>query len=68
MSAAQSVVALALGLCTLLGLLAGLVRHLTKYYLSELRPDGNGGHNLRGRIDRIEQRVDDIYRLLLENK
>lgn len=68
MNAAQPVVAVTLGIVTLLGLSAGLVRHLVKYYLSELRPDGNGGHNLRGRVDRIETRVDEIYRLLLERK
>lgn len=44
----------------------GLIRFLVKHYLSELKVDGNGGHNLRGRVDRIELRVDEIYRLLLE--
>lgn len=68
MSQAQSYVALLLGITTLGGLAAGLVRHLVKYYLSELRPDGNGGHNLRGRVDRIEQRVDKIYEMLLEDR
>ena len=68
MTQAQSWLALLLGIATLMGCAAGLVRHLVKYYLAELRPDGNGGHNLRGRIDRIELRVDEIYRLLLESK
>jgi hypothetical protein len=68
MTQAQSWLALLLGLATLLGCAAGLVRHLVKYYLAELRPDNNGGHNLRGRVDRIELRVDEIYRLLLESK
>jgi hypothetical protein len=48
-----------------MGFAAGLVRHLVKYYLSELRQDGNGGHNLRGRVDRIETKVDSIYEILL---
>ena len=68
MSQAQSYIALALGLATLGGIMAGLVRHLVKYYLAELRPDNNGGHNLRGRVDRIEIQVDKIYELLLESK
>jgi hypothetical protein len=51
-----------------LGLGAGLVRHLVKYYLAELKPDGNGGHNLAGRVERIEQRVDRIYEILLEDR
>ena len=59
---------MALGIATLGGLMAGLVRHLVKYYLSELRDDGNGGHNLRGRVDRIEARVDKIYEMMLEDR
>ena len=68
MERAQLVVGLALGSFTILGLGAALVRHLVKYYLSELRPDGNGGHNLAGRVDRIEKRVDKIYEMLLEDR
>lgn len=68
MTQAQSWLALLLGIATLLGCAAGLVRHLVKYYLAELRPDNNGGHNLRGRVDRIELRVDEIYKLLLESR
>jgi len=68
MEQAQLLVGIALGSCTILGLGAGLIRHLVKYYLSELRPDGNGGHNLRGRVDRIEARVDTIYQMLLEDR
>ena len=68
MSQAQAYIALALGIATLSGLMAGLVRHLVKYYLSELRDDGNGGHNLVGRVERIESRVDKIYEMLLEDR
>jgi len=68
MSQAQSFIALALGIVALGGTMAGLVRHLVKYYLAELKPDGNGNHNLRGRIDRIESRVDKIYEMLLEDR
>jgi hypothetical protein len=67
-SQAQAYIAVALGIATLSGLMAGLVRHLVKYYLSELRQDGNGGHNLVGRVERIEVRVDKIYELLLEDR
>jgi hypothetical protein len=68
MSQAQTLLALALGLCSLAAVGVGLVRHLVKHYLSELLPDGNGGHNLRGRVERIEARVDRIYEMLLEDK
>ena len=68
MSQAQAYIAVALGIATLSGLMAGLVRHLVKYYLSELRDDGNGGHNLVGRVERIKARVDRIYEMLLEDR
>jgi hypothetical protein len=68
METAQLAVGIAVGSFTILGLGAGLIRHLVKAYLNELKPDGNGGHNLRGRVDRIEQRVDKIYEMLLEDR
>jgi hypothetical protein len=68
MERAQLVVGLALGSFTILGLWAGLVRKLVMYYLSELKPDNNGGHNLAGRVERIEIRVDRIYEILLEDR
>ena len=66
MTTAQSLLTLTIAMATLLGFAAGLVRHLVKYYLSELRMDNNGGHNLRGRVDRIEAKVDSIYEMLLQ--
>jgi hypothetical protein len=68
MTQAQAYLALTLGIAGLAGVMAGLVRHLVKYYLSELRDDGNGGHNLVGRVERIESRVDKIYEMLLEDR
>ena len=68
MERAQLLVGIALGSLTILGLGAGLIQKLVKYYLSELKPDGNGGHNLAGRVERIEQRVDRIYEILLEDR
>lgn len=41
-----------------------VLRWMTKHYLSELKPDGNGGHNLEGRIARIEKQIDSIYNIL----
>ena len=66
MERAQLVIGLALGSAAILGLGAGLVRHLVKFYLAELKHDGNGGHNLAGRVERIEKQVDKIYEILLE--
>ena len=55
---------LVLAISTLIGSFGLMVRWLVKHYLSELKPDGNGGHNLEGRITRLETRVDQIYLLL----
>ena len=49
---------------TLIGTLALTVRHLVKYYLSELRP--NGGASLRDSVDRLERQVEEIMRLLIQ--
>lgn len=68
MSEAQTALSVILGIVSLVGVLFGLLRHLVKHYLSELIPDNNGGHNLRGRVERIEARVDRIYQMLLEEK
>ena len=60
----------------LLGVLATVsmgIRWMVKSFLMELRP--NGGSSIKDsvtkntlRLERLENRVDDIYRLLLENK
>jgi len=68
MEQAQFIVGITLGVFTILGLWAGLIRKMVEYYLSELKPDNNGGHNLHGRVERIEERVDRIYEILLEDR
>jgi hypothetical protein len=54
---------IAVAVTTLAGTLAMVVRHLVKYYLSELRP--NGGSSLRDSIDRLERQVEEIYSILI---
>ena len=56
--------AFAVALTTLVGTLAITVRHLVKYYLSELRP--NGGTSLRDSVDRLERQVEEIMRILIQ--
>ena len=56
--------AFAVALTTLIGTLAIAVRHLVKYYLSELRP--NGGTSLRDSVDRLERQVEEIMRILIQ--
>jgi hypothetical protein len=63
-------VGLSVGITTLITAFAMGVRHLVKYYLAELKP--NGGSSLRDEqnrqsetIARLESRVDEIYLLLV---
>jgi|GEM_PF-1595112 len=65
--------AIAVAVGTLTGFLITGVRFLVKSYLSELKP--NSGNSVRDRIDiitsqveRLEVRIDEIYRLLVKNK
>ena len=59
---------LAVAVATIVASFAGSIRWMVKHYLSELKPDGNGGHNLEGRLSRVENRVDQIYILLCEKE
>jgi hypothetical protein len=52
------------GVSTLIGAVAIGVRHLVKSYLAELKP--NGGSSIKDSIARLEQRVDDLFRLIAE--
>jgi hypothetical protein len=54
----------AVGVSTLIGAVAIGVRHLVKSYLAELKP--NGGSSIKDSIARLEQRVDDLFRLIAE--
>jgi hypothetical protein len=57
--------ALAVAITTLIGTLAVAVRHLVKHYLSELRP--NGGSSVKDQVNRLEQKVDTLYTILIQN-
>lgn len=45
---------------------AGVIRWIVKSYLHELVP--NSGSSMKDKVNRLEQRVDEIYLLLLERK
>jgi hypothetical protein len=62
---AQDWAAFAVAVTTLLGTLAVSVRHLVKHYLSELRP--NGGSSVKDQVNRLEQKVDSLYQILIQN-
>jgi len=43
---------------------AGSVRWMVKHYLYELKP--NGGSSLKDSVKRLEDRVDDLFKLIAE--
>ena len=43
---------------------AGGIRWMVKHYLNELKP--NGGSSMKDSMARMEQRIDDLYRLVAE--
>ena len=64
-------VGLSVGITTLVGAFAVGVRHLVKYYLAELKP--NGGSSIKDKVrdidekvDKLEARIDEIYRFLVK--
>ena len=65
---ANDYMALVVSIVTIVGSFIASVRWLVKHYLSELKPDGNGGHNLEGRVARIEEKIDTLYQILISNK
>lgn len=65
---ANDKMALVVSIVTIIGSFIASVRWLVKHYLSELKPDGNGGHNLEGRVARIEEKLDTLYQILISKK
>ena len=55
---------IAVSVMTLIMGFAGLVRWLVKHYLAELKT--NGGSSVKDQVNRLEMRVDEIYRILCE--
>lgn len=56
--------ALAVSVTTLMGSLAIGVKHLTKHYLSELKP--NGGSSMKDKVNQLEIKVDFLTDLVKE--
>ena len=55
---------IAVAVTTILGALFTAMRWLVKHYLAELKP--NSGTSLRDSLDRLEKRVDDLFKLIAE--
>jgi hypothetical protein len=59
---ANEIIGIAVGVCAVCtSLLVGL-RWVIKSYLNELKP--NGGSSIKDQINRLEQRVDDLFVLM----
>jgi hypothetical protein len=56
---------LAVAVTTLVGALAITVRHLVKYYLSELKQ--NGGSSIKDQVNRLEEKVQFLTDLVKES-
>ena len=61
---AQDYATIAVAVCTIIGGFVGAVRWLVKHYLNELKP--NGGSSLKDSVQRLEERIDDLYKLVAE--
>ena len=61
---AQDYATVVVALITIVASFAGAVRWMVKHYLIELK--SNGGSSMRDSLDRLEQRVDDLYKLVAE--
>lgn len=55
---------IAVSVMTIIGGVGAGIRFLVKHYLYELKP--NGGGSMNDRITRLENRLDEIYKFLLE--
>lgn len=61
---AQDYATIAVAVTTVLATFLTGVRWLVKHYLAELKP--NSGSSLRDSLDRLEKRVDDLFKLVAE--
>ena len=62
----EIITALGSAIVVILGAFFGFSKWMIKTFLHELKP--NGGSSLKDQVNRLEQRVDDIYLLLAEGK
>ena len=61
---AQDYATLTVAVMTIFGGFATGVRWMVKHYLNELKP--NGGSSIKDSVKRLEDRIDDLYKLIAE--
>ena len=54
----------AVAVLTIFGGFVGAVKWMVKHDLNELKP--NGGSSIKDSMNRMEQRIDDLYKLIAE--
>ena len=54
----------AVALIAIISAFAGGIKWIVKHYLNELKP--NGGRSSKDSMARMEQRIDDLYKLVAE--
>ena len=55
---------LIVSIITIITSFVGSIRWLVKHYLQELRP--NGGSSIKDQVNRLEQKVDTLYTVLIQ--
>jgi len=67
MTASSELAALILTTLSIVALVAGGVKWLTKHYFDEIRAElrPNGGSSLKDQVARLEQKVDIIYDIVI---
>ena len=63
---AQDYATLTVAVMTIFGGFTAGVRWLVKHYLNELKP--NGGSSIKDSVKRLEDRIDDLYKLIAEKQ
>ena len=61
---AQDYATLVVAVMTIFGGFAASIRWMVKHYLNELKP--NGGSSIKDSVKRLEDRIDDLYKLIAE--
>lgn len=66
MTSIETIIGIIASVMASCGALLGAVRWLVRAYLHELVP--NSGKSIKDQINHLNQRIDDIYHILLEKK
>lgn len=64
------VIEIVIGMSTILAGIAGSIKWLTKHYFDEIRAEfkPNGGSSLKDQVNRLEEKVNIIYDIVIKNK